>query len=119
MPSFEAVLEAAETGPGCGIRLPFDGKAVFGHGRAPVVVTVAGGEPFRTRVMVYGGISWLGVRKAQQEAFGVGLGDRVVVTVERDDAPRVVDVPPDKREPTRRERAAKTVARLLDGLAPP
>ncbi|MEI2732444.1 MAG: YdeI/OmpD-associated family protein [Dermatophilaceae bacterium] len=152
MPSFEAVLEAAETGPGCGIRLPFDGKAVFGHGRAPVVVTVAGGEPFRTRVMVYAGVSWLGVRKAQQEAFGVGLGDRVVVTVERDDAPRVVTVPLElaealagspaaaaayealsyshrreyaawvdgaKREPTRRERAAKTLARLLDGLAPP
>jgi uncharacterized protein YdeI (YjbR/CyaY-like superfamily) len=31
----------------------------------------------------------------QQQAFGVGPGDRVRVSVERDDTPREVDVPPE------------------------
>jgi hypothetical protein len=91
--SFEVVLEQAERGPGCGIRLPFDPKAVLGSGRAPVSVTVNAGEPFRTTTAVYGGIAWIGLRKDQQQAFGVGVGDTVRVTVERDDAPRTVELP--------------------------
>jgi hypothetical protein len=92
---FDTVLEAAERGPGCGIRLPFDPRAVLGGGRPPVVVSVNGHEPFRTTVAPYGGLSWIGLRRDQQAAFGVGVGDRVHVTVARDDAPREVDVPPE------------------------
>lgn len=87
------MLESAERGPGCGIRLPFDPKAVLGGGRAPVVVTVDGHEPFRTTTMVYGGVAWIGLRRDQRVAFGVAAGDSVRVTVARDDAPREVEVP--------------------------
>lgn len=87
------MLEAAESGPGCGIRLPFDPKAVLGGGRAPVVVTVDGHEPFRTTTMVYGGVAWIGLRRDQRAEFGVDVGAMVRVTVTRDDAPREVDVP--------------------------
>ena len=90
---FDAVLEAADRGPGCGIRLPFDPKAVLGGGRAPVVVTVAGHEPFRTTTMVYGGVAWIGLRRDQRTEFGVDVGETVRVTVTRDDAPREVEVP--------------------------
>ena len=97
MVDFEAVLEAAERGPGCGIRLPFDPKTVLGSGRAPVSVTVNGQEPFRTTTAVYAGTAWVGLRKDQQAAFGVGVGDRVRVSVERDDAPREVAPPEELR----------------------
>jgi hypothetical protein len=90
---FDAVLEAADRGPGCGIRLPFDPKSVLGGARAPVVVTVDDHEPFRTTTAVYGGAAWIGLRREQRAAFGVDVGDSVRVTVARDDAPREVEVP--------------------------
>ena len=93
MVRFEVTLEAAERGPGCGIRLPFDPKAAFGSGRAPVRVSVNDGDPFRTTVAVYGGVAWVGLRKDQQAAMGVGPGDLVQVQIDRDDAPREVDLP--------------------------
>jgi Bacteriocin-protection, YdeI or OmpD-Associated/Domain of unknown function (DUF1905) len=97
MVAFEAVLEAAERGPGCGIRLPFDPKTVLGSGRAPVTVAVNGQDPFPTTTAVYGGIAWIGLRKDQQAAFGVRVGDRVQVTVEPDEAPREVTPPQELR----------------------
>jgi len=90
---FDAVLEAADSGPGCGIRLPFDPRVELGRARAPVRVTLDDFQPFRTTVSVYGGVAWVGLRKDQQAAMGVGPGDRVTVRVERDDEPRTVDVP--------------------------
>jgi Bacteriocin-protection, YdeI or OmpD-Associated/Domain of unknown function (DUF1905) len=97
MVDFEAVLEAAERGPGCGIRLPFDPKVVLGSGRAPVTVTVNGREPFPTTTAIYGGVAWIGLRKDQQAAFGVRVGDRVQVSVEPDTAPREVTPPEELR----------------------
>ena len=93
MEEFDAVLEQPERGPGCAIRLPFDAKAVLGSGRAPVLVSVNANAPFRTTVAAYGGVSWIGLRRDQREAFAVGPGDRVRVTIARDDAPREVDAP--------------------------
>ena len=114
MEEFDAVLEAAERGPGCGIRLPFDPKAVFGSARAPVVVTVNRHEPFRTTVFVYSGVAWIGLRRDQQEAFGVGVGDGVRVTVARDDAPRIVELPP---ELERELNGAPDAARAYEALS--
>jgi|1186.fasta_scaffold164428_1 hypothetical protein len=87
MPEFDATLE------GQGIAVPFDAKAEFGEARPPVVATVNGLE-IRTRLMVYGGVTYVGVRKAQLAQLGLQDGDRVHVTLERDDAPREVVVPP-------------------------
>lgn len=114
METFDAVLEAAEHGPGCGIRLPFDHKAVLGSGRAPVTVTVDGHEPFRTTTVVYGGVAWVGLRRDQQEAFGVGVGDPVRMQVARDDAPREVSVPPELAAVLAE---APDEARTYDGLS--
>jgi uncharacterized protein YdeI (YjbR/CyaY-like superfamily) len=46
-------------------------------------------------VAVYGGRSYLPVRKALREAAGVAAGEAVVVELEADDQPRTVDPPPD------------------------
>jgi len=93
VPEFEAVLEAAERGPGCGIRLPFDPRQEFGAARAPIAVSVNGGPVFRTTAAVYGGIGWVGLRKDQRASMTVEVGDLVHVAVSLDTAPRVVELP--------------------------
>ena len=88
---FRGTIEAARGG-GAMIPLPFDAKEAFGKARAPVRGTVAG-EPFRSTVAVYGGVSYLGVPKALRAAAGADVGDEVDVEVELDDTPREVEVP--------------------------
>ena len=51
------------------------------------------GTPFRGRLMVYGGVTYLGFRKEIRDAAGIAEGDEVDVDIERDDAPREVEVP--------------------------
>jgi hypothetical protein len=44
--------------------------------------------------MVYGGVTYLGLREEiRQAAGGIEDGDSVEVAIERDDAPREVEVP--------------------------
>jgi hypothetical protein len=76
-----------------GVVVPFDAKAEYGEARAPVAGTV-NGTPFRGRLMVYGGVTYLGLRKEiRNAAGGIADGDVIEVVIERDDAPREVDVP--------------------------
>jgi hypothetical protein len=75
-----------------GVVVPGDPKAEFGEARPPVAGTV-NGTPFRGRLMVYGGVTYLGLRKEIREAAGIEEGSSVDVEIERDDAPREVEVP--------------------------
>lgn len=76
-----------------GLVVPFDAKAEFGGARAPVAGT-ANGTPFRGRLMVYGGVTYLGLRKEiRTAAGGIEEGDSVEVVIDRDDAPREVQLP--------------------------
>jgi bifunctional DNA-binding transcriptional regulator/antitoxin component of YhaV-PrlF toxin-antitoxin module len=79
-------------GGGRWVVVPFDARAVFGQARAPVRGTV-NGTPVRTRLAVYGGVTYLGLTREVREAAGIELGDAVEVELERDDAPREVAVP--------------------------
>jgi hypothetical protein len=90
--SFETVLERRGAGVVC--RVPFDVRDAFGRARPPVSVTV-GGHTFRTTVATYGGMSYLGLNRDVRAAAGVDAGDRVVLAVSLDEAPRVVEVPAD------------------------
>ena len=97
-----------------GVVVPFDAKAEFGGARAPVAGTI-NGTPFRGRLMVYGGVTYLGFRREIRDAAGgIGEGDSVEIEVERDDAPREVDVPPALAEALAADPEAKTI---YDGLA--
>ena len=80
-------------GGGRWIEIPFDAMAEFGEARAPVAGTV-NGAPFRSRLSVYGGRTYLGLRKEIRHAAGIDVGDPVEVVIERDAAPREVEVPP-------------------------
>jgi hypothetical protein len=75
-----------------GVVVPGDPKAEFGEARPPVAGTV-NGTPFRGRLMVYGGVTYLGFRKEIREAAGIEEGATIEVEFERDDAPREVEVP--------------------------
>ena len=92
MPQFRGKLEEARGG-GRWVVVPFEARETFGEARPPVRGTVNGVE-FRSRLAVYGGVTVLGLRKEIREAAGIEVGDAVDVSLERDDAPREVDLPP-------------------------
>ena len=89
---FETVLQTEDSG--VFFEVPLDVPAIFGKARAPVRGTI-NGHPFRSTVAVYGGRSFLPVKKALREAAGVAAGDAVVIELEADEQPRTVDPPPD------------------------
>jgi hypothetical protein len=91
MERFTAKLE------GRGLVVPLDAKALWGEARPPVVCTVNGHE-YRSRLMVYGGKTWLGLTNAFRTQLRVADGDELEVEIERDDAPREVELPPELRQ---------------------
>jgi hypothetical protein len=72
--------------------LPIDVRALYGEARPAVKMTVCG-QTFRTRVMVYGGKSYLGLWKALREQQQLRGGETLEVTIEPDRAPRAVTPP--------------------------
>ena len=74
--------------------VPFDAREVFGVAR-PAVRGTVNGTPIRSRLSVYGGVTYLGLRREIREAAGIEVGDVVDVVLELDDEPREVTVPPE------------------------
>lgn len=95
MHAFEGTLESAG-GPGAWTTLtvPEDvSKALGGRGRVRVRGTL-NGHPFRSTLMPWGdGTFYLVVNRDMRTAAGVGRGDKVTVTLERDDTPTAVEAP--------------------------
>jgi hypothetical protein len=73
--------------------VPLDARALWGEARPPVAGTV-NGVAFRSRLAVYGGVTVLGLTNAFRAEAGIAEGDQVEVVIDRDDAPREVEVPP-------------------------
>jgi len=101
---FEAVL-GGEVGDRPSVEIPFDVREAYGAARPKVTVTV-NGVKLRTTVAVYGGKSYVGFRKEIQEAAGIGIGDRLRVKIEPDEAPREVEVPEDLARALAKDKAA-------------
>jgi len=88
---FESRLESDQGA--CFIRVAPQTLTALGKGkRLPVNVTI-NGYTYRTTIAVYGGKSYLGVRREVREAAGVAAGDRLTVGLEYDAEPRTVDLP--------------------------
>nr|WP_141917970.1 YdeI/OmpD-associated family protein [Klugiella xanthotipulae] len=82
-----------------GIHVPEDIVLGLGRGRrVPVLVTLNGDYTFRNTIAFMGGQFLVGVSAAHRAATGLAVGDPVEVTLEVDDAPRVVEVPPELAE---------------------
>ena len=89
--TFRAVLENTD-GP-IGIVVPAEEMAKLGPGkRYPVVVTV-GTHTYRNTVGWYQGAFRIAFSAENRAAAAVGPGDEVEVTLELDDAPRVLELP--------------------------
>lgn len=89
---FSGTLGESGRGGGRWVEVPFDPKAAFGRSRAPVKGTV-NGTPLRSRLAVYGGRTYLGLRADIRAAAGIDVGDPVEVVLELDEEPREVDLP--------------------------
>ena len=81
-------------GGGAWVEVPLDVKATFGSGRPRVFATFEG-RPYRGSIASMGGCWALGIPKAIRESIGKGVGDRLRVTLARDEQPRTVEVPED------------------------
>jgi hypothetical protein len=90
--SFSAPLGVSGSGGGHGVEVPFDAREVFGEARPPVRGTV-NGTPIRSRLVVYDGRTYLGLRREIRDAAAIADGDVVEVVLERDDEPREVAIP--------------------------
>lgn len=94
---FDAVLGGGPDGDLPTVVLPAEVAAAMG-GRARIPVTGSiNGVPFRSSTMPMGdGTHCVGFRRdTRAQAGGVRAGDTVTVEIERDDAPRTVEIPPD------------------------
>jgi len=110
---FTAELHDSGRGGGRWIEVQFDARAEFGEARAPVKGTV-NGTPLRSRFSVYCGKTYLGLTREVREAAGIQAGDQVTVWLERDDVPRVVEVPPALAEALAGD---ERTAAIFNGLA--
>jgi hypothetical protein len=89
--TFRTQLE--QGGNAVGIVVPENIMAKLGPGkRYPVVVTI-GDYSYRNTVGWYKGAFRVGVSAENRAAAGVAGGDEVDVTLELDDAPRVLELP--------------------------
>jgi bifunctional DNA-binding transcriptional regulator/antitoxin component of YhaV-PrlF toxin-antitoxin module len=113
MERFRATLAEAGRGGGRWVEVPFDARERFGHERPPVRGTVDG-TPFRLRLFVYDGITYLGLPHEIREAAGIEAGDPVMIELELDHDLREAEVPPVLEDAL----AADATAReAFDGLA--
>ena len=111
---FNARIETATVGSGgaC-IYFPYDVEKEFGtRGRVPVRATFDG-VPYSGSLVKYGAPQhMLGILKAVREQIGKGPGDLVEVTIEKDEAERTVDVPPDFEKLLKKEKVRAAFDKL-------
>ncbi len=88
------VLEKHPTLEATGIKIPFDVEEVFGAKRVPVKAEI-NGAVYRGSIVRMSGQYMLGIPKAFREEAGIAAGDNIVVTIEKDGDPRVIDTPVD------------------------
>jgi hypothetical protein len=92
---FTAPMQRADGG-GRWVEIPAAVAVDLPQKRAPVLATV-NGHPYRTRVTVYGGRSYLGLRADLRASAGIEVGDLLDVELVIDTEPRVVEEPDELR----------------------
>jgi len=107
--TFSATIEESARG-GAVVRVPDDVVTQLGGGGRIKVRATFDGVAYRGSVVTMGGAKLIGVLRSIQNEIGKRPGDTITVTLERDDAPRVVEIPDDLR-------AALEAADALDRFA--
>lgn len=106
------LLTAGKTATG--IEVPPKIVEALGSGKRPPVRLTINGYTYRSTVAVMGGKFMVGVSAEVRKAAKVVGGDTIDVTIELDDAPREVTVPPILAEALAKRPAAR---RRFDGLS--
>lgn len=91
--AFTAEVLSAQGG-GHAVVVPKDVAATFSSKRPPVLAHINGAE-YRSRLMIYGGQCYLGLRKDLLRQLDVGVGDQVEIELAEDYEERVVVEPPE------------------------
>lgn len=94
---FTAELERARAG-GAVVLVPKPVADALGGLKQMRVVGTVNGVAYQSSTMPYGGRGlFMGVHKATREAAAVAIGDLIEVVVERDQRPRVLEIPAELR----------------------
>lgn len=94
--------------------VPPEIAATFSSKRPPVVAVVNGVE-YRSRLMVYGGKSYLGLRRDLLRQLGVAAGDSITVELNEDLQERAIEEPAELRQALDEHPAAR---QAYDALPP-
>jgi bacteriocin resistance YdeI/OmpD-like protein/uncharacterized protein DUF1905 len=106
MLTFQGLLEAGRGG-GSFVELPSEVAEELGPGRQRVRGALNGVAFASSTMPMGGGRICVGIHKAVREAARTEPGARVVVEIERDDAPRELDVPGDLADALSKDQAAR------------
>ena len=77
------------------LEVPSSVVHALGPSRRPPVRITVGGHTYRTTVAAYGNQFFVPLNRENRTAAGVKAGDTVAVSIEIDDAIRIVEVPDD------------------------
>jgi len=95
--AFTAEILSAGQGGGHAVVVPKEVAAAF-PGKRPQVLAHVNGVEYRSRLMVYGGQSYLGLRKDLLRQLRVAAGDQVQIELVEDLQERAVIEPPELTE---------------------
>jgi hypothetical protein len=91
--TFRVKLDGMKSSDVAALSAPFDVEKTFGtKARVPVRGTI-NGFPFRSSLMPMGGCHRMVINKQMRDGAGVNAGETVTVIMERDEAPRTVEIP--------------------------
>ena len=110
--AFTGEVLSAGQGGGHAVVVPKEVAAAFSSKRPQVLANVNGVE-YRSRLMVYGGQSYLGLRKDLLRQLEVEAGDRVQIELVEDHEERVVVEPPELTQALADDPAAQAAYQKL------
>jgi bifunctional DNA-binding transcriptional regulator/antitoxin component of YhaV-PrlF toxin-antitoxin module len=110
--AFTAEVLSAGQGGGHAVVVPKEVAAAFGSKR-PQVLAYVNGVEYRSRLMVYAGQSYLGLRKDLLRQLEVEAGDRVQIELVEDHEERVVVEPPELTQALADDPAAQAAYQKL------
>jgi antitoxin component of MazEF toxin-antitoxin module len=110
--AFSAEILSAGQGGGHAVVVPSEIVQTFSSKRPSVLAHVNGVE-YRSRLAVYGGQSYLGLRKDLLRQLGVAAGDQVQIELAEDHQERVIREPPELSQALADNAAAKAAYEQL------
>ena len=96
-----------QSGNNTGIVVPTEIVEALGGGKKPALNVTVNGFAYRSSLATMGGKSMISFSSDKRAATGLKGGDAIDVTLEIDDAPRVMEVPPDLQAALNKDKAAK------------